>query len=236
MTLVLWDIDHTLIETRGLGEELYKAAFERTTGRDMTRKAEVTGRTELAILAETLKLHGLQPSEEYAADYARELAQQYELNADELRRRGRVLPGAREALAALAGGNDVVQSVLTGNLRAVAITKIKVFGLFEYVDFEVGAYGDDDEDRPKLVAVAQQRAATKFGARFDRRSTVIVGDSPSDVQTGLKGGARVVAVASGGSSPEDLRRAGATSVLDDLVDTSAVLREVIESGPDARTS
>jgi hypothetical protein len=28
--LVLWDVDHTLIETRGVGSELYRAALRRS--------------------------------------------------------------------------------------------------------------------------------------------------------------------------------------------------------------
>lgn len=217
-TLVLWDIDHTLIETRGVGGELYRAAFEEITGRTMEHKAEVTGMTEPAILAETLKLHGLEPSEEYQTKYAEALARQYERHAEELRERGRALPGAKEALAALAEQPGVIQTVLTGNLRAVAATKLRVFGLDGFVDFEVGAYGDDEAERPKLVAVAQERAGAKFGVEFSRDNTVILGDSPSDVETGLKGGARVIGVASGKSGVEELRAHGASSVLDDLQD------------------
>src|SRR6266508_2223495 len=87
-TLVLWDIDHTLIETRGVGGELYRAAYEETAGRTMEHKAEVTGKTEPAILTETLKLHGLEPNNDYQAKYAEALARQYDQRADELRRRG----------------------------------------------------------------------------------------------------------------------------------------------------
>lgn len=188
LTLVLWDIDHTLIETRGVGGELYQAAFEEITGRKLERSAEITGRTELAILAETLKLHGIEPGEEYAAKYAEALARQYEQHGDDLRERGRVLPGAKEALLALSRRPTVVQVALTGNLRAVAMTKLRVFELDQYIDFEASAYGDDEEDRSKLVVRVQQRATAKHGASFDRRNTVIVGDSPSDVETGLEGG------------------------------------------------
>jgi len=203
--LVLWDVDHTLIETRGVGFRLYQAAFEQITGLPMAHKAEITGRTERAILAETLRLHGLESSEEYQARYVAALARQYEEHAEELRQRGRALPGAKEALAAVAELPGVVQTVLSGNLRAVAVTKLRVFGLDQCIDFEIGAYGDDEEDRPKLVAVARQRAEEKYGVAFERSSAVIVGDSPSDVETGTKGGATVIGVASGKGSAEEWR-------------------------------
>jgi phosphoglycolate phosphatase len=120
--LVLWDIDHTLIETGGVGRELYRRAFETTTGRPIEQEAEVTGRTEAAILAETLRLHGLEPSAEYEKKYATALAQEYEDHIDQMRERGRALPGAREALDQLAREPGVVQSVLSGNFKAVAMT------------------------------------------------------------------------------------------------------------------
>jgi phosphoglycolate phosphatase-like HAD superfamily hydrolase len=128
---------------------------------------------------------------------------------------------------------NIVQTVLTGNLRAVAATKLRVFGLDRFVDFDVGAYGDDEEDRPKLVAVAQARARAKYGAKFSRDNTVIIGDSPSDIETGLRGGARVIGVASGKSSVTDLCDAGASLVLADLGDADripAAVGELIAAG------
>src|SRR6476619_6708998 len=57
--LVLWDIDHTLIDTRGVGRELSAAAFERTTGKPMKTQAKIDGITEPVIFRETAKLHDL---------------------------------------------------------------------------------------------------------------------------------------------------------------------------------
>src|SRR5690348_1041047 len=116
--LLLWDIDHTLIDTRGVGRRLYVAAFEAVTGVSMQHDVEVTGRTELAIFAETLRRHGIEANGQLTERYRTELAQQYEDNIDELRERGRVLPGASEALTAFAALPGTVQTVLTGNLRA----------------------------------------------------------------------------------------------------------------------
>lgn len=60
--LVLWDIDHTLVDTRGVGRELWAEAFEEVTGRSMREQAKVDGSTEPVILRETLRLHGLRDS------------------------------------------------------------------------------------------------------------------------------------------------------------------------------
>jgi len=223
---VLWDVDHTLIETRGVGTALYRRAFEEITGRPVEHPAEITGRTELAILADTLTSHGITPTPDQQRRYAAALALQYEGHTALLRERGRILPGAREALAALGREADILQSVLTGNLKAVAMTKLRVFGLDVYVDFEIGAYGDDDPERPKLVAIAQERAAATHGLPFDRTNTVLIGDSPHDVAAGRQGGAAVIAVASGSSTMADLQAAGADLVLPDLTNPAEVERAI----------
>ena len=226
--LVLWDVDHTLIETRGVGTLLYRSAFETVTGRSVEHHVEITGRTELAIVAESLRLHGIEASDHVIERYRVELVKQYEENSDELRERGRALPGAVEALAALAKEPGVVQTVLTGNLRAVALVKLRAFGLDQYIDFEAGAFGEDDSKRAQLVAVARQRAGAKYSARFTRLNTVIIGDTANDVIAAHEGGARAVAVASGASAVGQLLEAGAEVVLPDLVDTAQVVEAVFQ--------
>jgi phosphoglycolate phosphatase len=222
--LLLWDIDHTLIETRGVGSRLYRQAFEEITGSPVRRQAQITGRTELAILAETLRLHGIQPSPDYEQRYAAALAHQYEIHIGLLRERGRVLAGAREAVAAVAAVPGVISSVLTGNVRAVAAIKLRVFGLDPYLELAIGAYGDDHSDRHRLVTVAQQRATGAYAVRFDRRNTILIGDSINDVAAGVDGGAMVIAVAAGSKDrPADLRKAGALAVLDSLQDLDSLL-------------
>jgi phosphoglycolate phosphatase len=227
-TLVLWDVDHTLMETGGVGFESFRAAFEQASGQELARPAEVTGRTEPAIFRETLKLQGIPYSAALFDRYAQLLAARYRASTGELARRGRALPGAAGAITALASTGSVVQSVLTGNLRPVAETKLRTFRLDELLDLEVGAYGTDDEVRAHLVPVARRRAAEKYQVPFPAHATVLIGDSPSDVQAAIDSGARVIAVASGKSTPDDLRRVGAPVVLPDLLDAQAVVKTVLD--------
>jgi len=129
---------------------------------------------------------------------------------------GRALPGAHEVLASLADEPAIYQSVLTGNLREVARIKLEVFGLDGYLDLASGAYGDDDSDRPKLVTLAQQRAAERTGVTFGNDATVLIGDTTKDVEAGLAAGVRVIGVATGKTSVQELRDAGAHDVASDL--------------------
>ena len=100
--LVLWDIDHTLIEAWGSGRKAYERAFHATFGRELEQVAGMQGRTELDIAAETLVLHGIEATEEATVRLMAALARAFEDGKNELFADGRALPGAREALSAFA--------------------------------------------------------------------------------------------------------------------------------------
>lgn len=112
--LVLWDIDHTLMATRGFGRELWPAAFEQVTGVPMREQASVTGSTERVILKETALLHGIPYSDALFASFADVLGALHVRRVPELRERGHALPGAAAILAAL-GERGLRQSVVMGN-------------------------------------------------------------------------------------------------------------------------
>lgn len=216
--LVLWDIDHTLVDTRGVGRELWAEAFEEVTGQPMREQARIDGSTEPVILRETLELHGLEGSRALFERFAQALGAAHIRRAAELRERGHALPGAPSLLSALAARDGIVQTAVTGNIRAAAQVKLAAFGLDPYVDLTIGAFGEDADGRPELVRTALGRA------QVGPESAVLVGDTPSDVQGGLGAGVRVVGVATGRTSAEDLRAAGAAEVVEDLSDTERMLK------------
>lgn len=216
--LVLWDIDHTLIETRGVGRAIYERVFPTVTGQPLRELAAVHGRTELDIMHETLRRHDIEPTVEAIDDIATALAEGYRSATHELVERGRVLPGVWQSLSALAAEPCTHQGVLTGNTTEIARIKIEAFGLDRYVDLSLGAYGDDHHDRGELVAIACDRATQRLGRTFTLASVVLVGDTPSDVAAALAVGSRMIAVASGKYSVDDLRAAGATMTLSTLED------------------
>jgi phosphoglycolate phosphatase len=208
--LLLWDVDHTLIETRGVGFAIYQRAFPAATGRPLTELAKVSGRTELDIMRETLRINGIQPTGEAVNQLATALIQGYKDARDELASRGRALPGTHDTLTGLAKDTTLFQTVLTGNLREVARIKLEVFGLDSFLDLEAGAYGDDHQERTELVTIAQQRSRTRTGTAFGNDATILIGDTPNDVSAGLAAGVRVIGVATGKTTLDELRDAGAT--------------------------
>ncbi|WP_370964852.1 HAD family hydrolase [Amycolatopsis sp. cg9] len=222
-TLVLWDIDHTLIETRGVGRAIYDRAFPAATGKPLAKLATIAGRTELDIMAESLKVNGLEATDRAVQKLADALVQGYEDARDELAAVGRALPGARQTLQQFAADHSVHQAILTGNLRQVARIKLEAFDLAGFLDFDSSAFGEDHAERSELVKIARQRAATQTGTWYQDQHVVLVGDTPNDMKAGRSAGVRVVGVATGKTSEAELRRAGATQTVPTLLELSAVV-------------
>ncbi|MEU6260197.1 HAD hydrolase-like protein [Streptomyces sp. NPDC047043] len=217
--LVLWDIDHTLIDTRGVGRELSAAAFLQSTGQAMRDQAKIDGITEPVIFRETAKLHGLTTDRADFERFARALTEEYLKRAADLRERGHALPGAAAALDAL-DAVGIQQTVVSGNIRPVSEIKLQVFGLDRHILWELGAYGEDNDVRSELVKLSLRRS----GCEADE--AVLIGDTPADVEGAHKNGVRAVAVASGRSDEGVLREAGADVVLSDLRDTELLIKIV----------
>ena len=227
--LVLWDIDGTLLNAGGVGRDLYDAVFLQLFGRSLAAYAPMAGRTDRAIIAETLMLAGVDEPLRYIDPFITGLGVHAPLMRTAMASRGQVLPGAAAALALVSG--HARQSVLTGNVRPLAEVKLAALGLHEGLDLRIGAYGDDHEDRAQLVEVARGRAAAVHAPSsspgFAGRSTVVVGDTPLDVAAALSAGARAVGVATGSYPAADLAAAGAHAVLPSLANTSLVLEALL---------
>lgn len=244
---MLWDVDHTLLNAGGLAPSIYREVFRDLFGHDPAGLAPMAGRTERAIILDTLAMAGVPDPPRHVDSFVAALTERAPSLRARFAARGHALPGAADALAALAGHPDgpagaagraasssrghprqMVQSVLTGNVRAVAEAKLAAVGLARYLDLSVGAYGEYHEVRAELVHLARRQAKAGYGADFGGTATVLVGDTPLDVAAALAAGARVVGIATGGSSVAELAAAGASAVLPDLTDTRAVLAAVLD--------
>ncbi|MFC1444206.1 haloacid dehalogenase-like hydrolase [Streptacidiphilus sp. N1-10] len=227
--LVLWDVDHTLIASGGVGSSISQQAFLAVTGRRQEYHPNVSGRTERAILAESCRLHGLDPDDYRFDDYADALAQGYLRRAGELRERGQALPGATNILAATARLEGVRQTVVTGNVRRVAEIKLQVFGLDRHIDFDLGGYAEDSDVRADLVRTAYARATSADGLAYGIQESLVIGDTPSDIEAAHLAGAVALGVATGRTSAAELLDVGADAVVADLADTDCVV-EMIRDG------
>src|SRR6266545_4364267 len=134
--------------------------------------------------------------------------------------RGVLLPGAREVLFALAGRPRIVQTTVTGNIAPVAHAKLAAFGLDAALDLTVGAYGTEAVVRPALVAASRRRAEEKYGPFAE---VLVIGDTVHDVAAALACEVTAIGVATGRTTGDQLRAAGAHAVLDSLADVTAVV-------------
>ncbi len=231
MTLILWDIDGTLLYSGGVAGAAMRTALTRVYGRPShDDRRSYAGKTDQQIILETF------PERDPAELLARlpEFATQYlellEAGAAELAARGGALPGAAATLRALSV-LPVTQTVLTGNLQPVAALKLRLVGLTEHLQLAVGAFGSDHHQRNALPAIAMQRATAQLGRSFAAADMVIVGDTPNDIACGRYAGARTVAVATGPFGRAELAAHAPDAILDDLTDPAAVAAAILGTAP-----
>jgi phosphoglycolate phosphatase len=227
MKLILWDIDGTLIYSGGVAGEAMRSAMREVYGGVWSEARHAyAGKTDQQIIIETFadRAHDdlLGMIEPFTAAYIGELNRR----RDEMLARGHVLDGVTATLERLAG-EDVIQSVLTGNLQTVARLKLDLFGLARFFDLDAGAYGSDHHIRANLVPVAVARAEQRYGHAFAGSDVVVIGDTPNDIDCGRAAGARTVAVATGPFSPDELRAHGADAVLPSMADVDAAIQAIL---------
>ena len=218
--LILFDIDGTIITSGGAGERALKLGLKDKFGiEDDLKGIEIAGRTDSGIVRQLCRKFGLEESPETFArffdGYLHRLEEQLPKS------NGRLLPGILPLLKALKARPDMVLGLLTGNLERGAELKLRHYGVWDY--FEFGAYADDHHDRNELGRFASERALKAHGVEFPPERIFVLGDTPHDVACARAFGARAIAIATGGSSKEQLLDAAPDYLFDDLSDVDAVI-------------
>lgn len=229
--IILFDIDGTLInavrrpEYRGRIRSMLEDVFG-TCGR--IADVDFGGKTDLAIYREALECEGVTP------DQIRERLPLMESHMvtllDEMASTGevyRLCAGVRELLDALRTDLRFVTSLLTGNVERLAEAKLRVASIHHYFQ-KRGAFGSDAEERDHLPAIAAQRINEHMGLTLAPEKFIIVGDTPRDIKCARHFGARVVAVASGQHTLEQLKAHTPDALLEDLSDTESVIKLLAE--------
>jgi phosphoglycolate phosphatase-like HAD superfamily hydrolase len=223
---VLWNIDLTLLDVARVTRAAYAEAFAAVTGRPLVQLPQLVGLTEQESFFDALGRNGVSlradgESERLLAPFSARFAASLASRAALLAEQGGLLPGAAEALRAVAELPGVAQTVLTGSSRDAALVKLRAFGLDRHLDLEIGGFaGSEPYPKGALLRAIRLRAEEKYLASFAEKLTCYVADSPRDVEAARMGGATAVAVASGRASTAELRDAGADLVLPDLTRVS----------------
>ncbi|KXU34704.1 hypothetical protein AXK11_07620 [Cephaloticoccus primus] len=224
-TLLLWDIDGTIIAGRGAGVRAMERGFQKAFGQDCDLGVvDWAGRTDKWITRAVLEHFKIEPSE---ANIARYLDAYLEVLDEELTRGpGELLPGVIGLLDTFHANPRVAQGLLTGNLRAGAQLKLARYDAWHYFSF--GAFADDSALRNELGPHALRRAQAANGGRaFAPERCFIIGDTPRDIECARVIGAQAIAVATGTFTLAELASHSPTLALADLSDPSEFLQTIL---------
>jgi phosphoglycolate phosphatase len=215
-TLILFDIDGTLIDTGGAGARSWAWAFERqfATKVDIAEHS-TAGMTDPAIGRTTFKeVIGREPTSDeltrLMASYQAVLPDFVASSQDY-----RVLDGVQSLLEELTDAG-IALGLTTGGLEAAAHAKLGRGQLNHF--FLVGGYGSDSEDRVALTRAAIERGEQLLGQALDLSRVFVVGDTPLDIAAAEGVGAVSVGVASGRYDVAELEAAGPDHVLASLAE------------------
>lgn len=200
--LVLFDIDGTLIHTDGAGIKAFGQALETQFNvQDGIRGVKFAGRTDTGVAREVFLRHGIEPSPEnlrlFFDCYAHWLGHIL------TETRGEICPGVGKLILELESlPQPPVIGLLTGNIRLGAEIKLRHYRLWQF--FRTGGFADDHEERDQIAVIARERGGRLLGEPLRDEQVLVIGDTPLDIQCARAINARVLAVATGGSTVEEL--------------------------------
>jgi phosphoglycolate phosphatase len=211
---VLFDIDGTLISTGGASDRSWKAAFKELHDVDVDVPT-VTGKgvpdPEVGRVVFKSAL-GREPTEEEADALMRRrldhLPEEVQSSPGYV-----VKDGVVELLERLIVDGRML-GLTTGNVEEAAHIKLSRANLNRFFSF--GGYGSDSPDRTELTKKALERGRLVSGRTLDLERTFSCGDTPRDVEAGHGAGLRVVGVATGEYTVDELREAGADAAVASL--------------------
>lgn len=214
-SVVLFDIDGTLIDCGGAGRRAMALAFEQQFGRaDACASIAFGGMTDRAIIRAALVGLGIAEIDPAAVDALIELYLSHLTQSMPTATSFRELAGARAVAEACRRELGLAVGLGTGNVRQGARLKLERFGLWSL--FAFGGFGCDAEDRAELLAKGRERGAAWLDLEPADVQVLVVGDTPKDVHAAHAIGAHCLGVATGRFSAEELHEAGADEVVASL--------------------
>jgi phosphoglycolate phosphatase len=217
--LLLWDIDGTIIGTKGAGETAMNRAFKEVFNLDADLYAiDYSGRTDPLLGRMLCEYYGVSDSpttnQAFVDAYVRNLSEILSETPATL------LPGMG-VLEILAQRTDCLQGLLTGNVRSGGKVKLESVDAWQY--FKFGSFADNCFNRNELAPKALEIALDDFGLAFTQEQIFVFGDTPRDVECGQQIQAQTIAVATGKYSLGELAESEPDFLFEDFFDTEAFL-------------
>ncbi len=227
MKLVLFDVDGTLITSRGAGRRAMRVAFERVFGTaGGIDQYDLRGRTDTRIVHDVMSAEGWEPArvkerlDDFFEVYVGGLTTEIGDGRNVI-----TLPGVAAVVECLDRCADAVLGLVTGNIEEGARVKLLPTGLWPR--FQVGAFGSDHIDRRRLPSLAARRAHALLGTAFSPRDVIVIGDTPHDIDCARAFGAVAVAVATGQYPGDQLLAESPDLFFEDLGDVDRVLAALL---------
>jgi phosphoglycolate phosphatase-like HAD superfamily hydrolase len=230
-TLLLFDIDGTLLTTRGAGTRAMNRVGSRLFGDGFNFNGiEMAGHLDPLIFAEAAEINGLTDvsvkHQLFHDQYIDELRDELERAKHDVR----AMPGVHHVLNLLHRRSkqrgDVSLGLVTGNYSRAVPLKLQAIALpLDW--FEVTAFGDEGRTRPDLVALAMSKYKLVNDEPCDPRKVIVIGDTVRDVRCAKAHACKAFAVCTGGDNRAALKAAGADAVVDDLSDPAPLLAMIV---------
>ena len=210
---VFFDIDGTLLYARGAGRKAFRQAFEEALGWDQgVEHINFYGATDLDVFRRICADRGEVSSPEMETAFferlGARLGEHLEHTPPELFPNiGKIVPEVSKHWKL---------GIVTGNIEATAKLKLLHGGLLDYFDPSGFGCGCDHPDRVEIARLALERAGNP-------RRSVLIGDTPRDVEAAQANGMVSIAVATGIFDFQALEKTGADFVFENLTDTTRLL-------------
>ncbi|MCX8130768.1 MAG: HAD hydrolase-like protein [Clostridia bacterium] len=218
--LLIWDIDGTLIQGRGIGRIAMDKAFFELYGIDSGFKGiEMAGRLDAAIVGDAFKLHGISDSDQniFFSTYCRHL--EYEV----ARLPGTIAaPGIIRLLELLLNEKNFFSILGTGNIEKGARIKLEKEKMNRF--FPTGGFGGSRLERWQIIQEAIHNAQDYFDMEYIPENIYVIGDTPKDIECGKKLDIKSIAVATGMYSVQELQAYEPSYVFEDFTDTESFLK------------
>ncbi len=226
MTILLFDIDGTLIDSGGAGIRSIEKTFSTLFGiKGAMEEIRPDGMMDPAIMAECYQRHFGQ--EQMPPEAMEAISRMYleNLHKELQQTNFRMLAGVEETIAHLKTVSEkkLLIGLGTGNIRRGAQLKLERGRLWDHFPF--GGFGEDGPERATMLKIAASKGADLAGCVVDPSEVFVVGDTPADCNAAHAADFKCIAVASGRFSREQLTACNPHPyrVLDSLTDLDLFL-------------
>jgi len=222
-TLLLFDIDGTLLLTGGAGKIAFEEAFEEIFEiPNAWRDLDPHGKTDPAIFDEVAQRELgrlLSPGEsELLMERYEELFEDRIMNASP---HFELMPGVIEILEHLSRDPDIFLALATGNFERAGRMKLRRGGVEHY--FQTGGFGNDAREREKILLAAVAYSEELARKCFEENRVFVIGDTEYDIVAAKKAGLKSIAVLTNGRTRKHFEKDPPEHILKDLTDIPAFM-------------